>query len=145
MGEDITKIDYRNACIWPACLRVYTSMYLCIWLHVFVCMCVFSPNVEIVTVEIVLLFIDADTGGWINIKMTSYQYKKSHCGDKTILQPSYLHNGISYTGKTTSLYWIGALVFYLLWNVIHIDNRSISIGRVTLAAVSGTSILLPSL
>ena len=42
--------------------------------------------------------------------MTSYQYRKSHCGDKTILRPSYLHNGISYTDKTTSLYWIRALV-----------------------------------
>ena len=31
--------------------------------------------------------------------MKSYQYRKSHCGDKTILRPSYLHNGISYTGK----------------------------------------------
>ena len=41
--------------------------------------------------------------------MTSYQYRKSHCGDKTILRPSYLHNGISYTGKMTSLYWIRAL------------------------------------
>ena len=41
--------------------------------------------------------------------MTSYQYRKSHCGDKTILRPSYLHNGISYTGKLASLYWIGAL------------------------------------
>ena len=40
--------------------------------------------------------------------MSSYQYRKSHCGDKTILRLSYLHNGISYTGKTTSLYWIGA-------------------------------------
>ena len=38
--------------------------------------------------------------------MTSYQYRKSHCGDKTIWRPSYLHNGISYTGKMTSLYWI---------------------------------------
>ena len=47
-------------------------------------------------------------GDWINIKMPSYQYRKSHCGDKTILRPSYLHSGISYTGKTTSLYWIGA-------------------------------------
>ena len=47
--------------------------------------------------------------GWINIKMPSYQYRKSHCGDKTILRPSYLHNGISYTGKTISLYWIRAL------------------------------------
>ena len=44
-------------------------------------------------------------GLWFNIKMSSYQYTKSHCGDKTILRPSYLHNGISYTGKTTSLYW----------------------------------------
>ena len=42
-----------------------------------------------------------------NIKMTSYQYRKSHWGEKTILRPSYLHNGISYTGKTISLYWIG--------------------------------------
>ena len=36
-------------------------------------------------------------GPWFNIKMTSHQYRKSHCGDKTILQRSYLHNGISYT------------------------------------------------
>ena len=46
------------------------------------------------------------TGHWFNIKMSSYQYRKSHCGDKTILPPSYLHNGISYTGKMASLYWI---------------------------------------
>ena len=44
-----------------------------------------------------------------NIKMPPYQYKKSHCGDKTILHPSYLHNEISYTGKMTSVYWIRAL------------------------------------
>ena len=48
-------------------------------------------------------------GGWINIKMPSYQYTKSHCGDKTILRPSYLHDGISYTVKMASLFWIGAL------------------------------------
>ena len=45
---------------------------------------------------------------WFNIKMLSYQYRKSHCGDKTILRPSYLHNGISYTGKMASLYQINA-------------------------------------
>ena len=45
---------------------------------------------------------------WFNIKISSYQYRKSHCWDKTILRPSYLHNGISYTGKMTSLYWIRA-------------------------------------
>ena len=48
-------------------------------------------------------------GAWFSIKMSSYQHRKSHCGDKTILRPSYLHNGISYTGKTASLYWIRAL------------------------------------
>ena len=41
------------------------------------------------------------SGPRINIKMTLYQYRKSHCGDKTISRPSYLHNGISYTGKRT--------------------------------------------
>ena len=51
------------------------------------------------------------SGAWINIKLPSYQYRKSHCGEKTILRPSYLHNGISYTGKMTSLYWIRALGF----------------------------------
>ena len=49
-------------------------------------------------------------GPQFNIKKTSYQYRKSHCGDKTILRPSYLHNGISYTGKITSLYWIRAQI-----------------------------------
>ena len=54
------------------------------------------------------------SGSWINIKMPSYQYRKSHCGDKTILRPSYLHSGISYTGKTTSLYWTRALMFFYI-------------------------------
>ena len=39
--------------------------------------------------------------------MLSYQYKKFHCGDKTILWLSSLHNVISYTGNTASFYWIG--------------------------------------
>ena len=50
-----------------------------------------------------------EAGPRFNIKMSSYQYRKSHCGDKTILRPSYLHNGISYTGKT-SLYWFSPQV-----------------------------------
>ena len=50
------------------------------------------------------------SGPWFNIKIPSYQYRRSHCGDKTILRPSYLHNGISYTGKMTSLYWISVQV-----------------------------------
>ena len=50
------------------------------------------------------------SGPWFNIKMSSYQYRKSHCGDKMVIRSSYLHNGISYTGKMTSLYWIRALL-----------------------------------
>ena len=47
------------------------------------------------------------SGGYFIIKMPSYhQYRKSHCGDKMILCPSFLHNGISNTGKMISLYWI---------------------------------------
>ena len=49
------------------------------------------------------------TGPWFDIKTLFYQYRKYHCRDKMILWPSSLHNDISYTGKTTSLYWIGAL------------------------------------
>ena len=51
-----------------------------------------------------------EAGPWFNIKMTSYRYRKSHCGDKTVVRSSYLHNGISYTGKMTSFYWIRAQV-----------------------------------
>ena len=50
-------------------------------------------------------------GPWFNIKMSSYQYRKSHCWDKTVVRSSYLHNGISYAGKMSSLCWIGALMF----------------------------------
>ena len=49
-------------------------------------------------------------GPWFNKTMTAYQYRKSHCGDKTILRQSYLHNEISYTGNMSSLYWIGPLI-----------------------------------
>ena len=52
-------------------------------------------------------------GPRFNIKISSYQYRKSHCGDKTVVRSSYLHNGISYTGKMSSLYWIGALMLFL--------------------------------
>ena len=48
-------------------------------------------------------------GPWFNIKMPFYQYRKSQCGDKTVVKSSYLHNGISYCGKMTSLYWIRVL------------------------------------
>ena len=58
-----------------------------------------------------------------NIKMSSYQYRKSHCGDKTVVRSSYLYNGISYTGKMSSLYWIGAQgidIYEKRYNVVYI-------------------------
>ena len=60
-------------------------------------------------------------GPWFNIKMTSYHYRKSLCGDKTVVRSSYLHNGISYTGKMTSLYWIRAL-FVSMFGRIYVQN-----------------------
>ena len=40
----------------------------------------------------------------IQYKMSSYQYRKSRCGDKTVVRSSYLHNEMSYTRKMTYLY-----------------------------------------
>ena len=60
---------------------------------------------------------------WFNIKMSSYRYRKSHCGDKTVVRSSYLHNGISYTGKMTSFYWIRAQVLTsALCHVFSVSN-----------------------
>ena len=58
-------------------------------------------------------------GGWFNIKMSSYQYRKSHCGDKTVVRSSYPHNGISYIGKMSSLYWISLLNVISLVIYVH--------------------------
>ena len=66
------------------------------------------PNIRDFTVVNVTAADIKRPGPWFNIKMSSYQYRKSHCVDKTILRPSYLHNVISYTGKMASLYWIRA-------------------------------------
>ena len=54
--------------------------------------------------------------GWFSKKMPSYQYRKSHCGVRTILRLSYLHNGISYPGKIIYLYWIKPSMSILDWS-----------------------------
>ena len=59
---------------------------------------------EYSVVSFALLYIGNIPEYLITNKMPSYQYRKSHCGDKTILWPSYLHNGISYTSKLASIY-----------------------------------------
>ena len=40
--------------------------------------------------------------------MSSYQYRKSHCGGKMAIRSSFLHNGNFYTGKMTSIYPINS-------------------------------------
>ena len=50
-------------------------------------------------------------GPWFNINVQSFQYRRSHCGDKTI-RSSYLHNGISITGKMALLYWANPKVTF---------------------------------
>ena len=66
---------------------------------------------------------DARSAALIQLKMTSYQCRKSHCGDKTIWWTSHLHSGISYTVKMTSLYWDGALAS-VAWKSNHISTVS---------------------
>ena len=46
---------------------------------------------------------------WFNINMLSYQCRKPHYGDKMVVRSMCLHNRNSYTGETTSLYWISPL------------------------------------
>ena len=53
-------------------------------------------------------------GPRFNIKMSSYQYRKSHCGDKTVVRSSYLHSGISYTGKMASFFIESAPCMYVV-------------------------------
>ena len=74
-------------------------------------------------------------GPWFNIKMSSYQYRKSHCGDKTVVRSSYLHNGISYTGKIP-LYWIRAQAinaelwcFFVSWTYYWTNSQVMSDSR----------------
>ena len=55
-----------------------------------------------------LIYYSLEAGPRFNINMSSCRYRKSHCGDKMVVRSSYLHNGISYTGKVSSLYWIGS-------------------------------------
>ena len=52
-------------------------------------------------------------GPWFNIKMSSYQSRKSHCG--SVVRSSYFHNGISYTSKMASLYWTSPLGPIVTW------------------------------
>ena len=75
------------------------------------------------------------TGPWFNIKTPSYQYRKSHCGDKTVVRSSYLHNGVSYTGKMTSLYWTSPLTWNKIYLILEWTLTSTHCGMNKMAAI----------
>ena len=45
-------------------------------------------------------------GPWISINMSSYPYRECHSKDHLVVTSSYIQNGISYTYRVVSLYWI---------------------------------------
>ena len=77
--------------------------------------------------------------------MPSYQCRKSLCGDKMILRPSYLHKRISYTGKVTSLNWIRAQGTVSTWryHVTSIGIPMLKIRRSHDSLIFNTGISIP--
>ena len=73
---------------------------------------------------------------WFDIKMISYQYRKSDCGDKTAVRSSYLHDGIFYTGKMASLYWFGPQTICESYRCVN-PNKEIRIYDVSRYSGSG--------
>ena len=63
------------------------------------------------------LYIESGHRALIQYKGVILLYRKSHYGDKMVVRLSYLHNGISYTVKMTSLYWISPQCGNLLWHI----------------------------
>ena len=86
------------------------SLALGLSFHFFTCWVFPSYKCDRICSSIPISISDGSAGPCFNIKMSSYHYRKSHWGDKTVVRSSYLHNRISYTGKMSSLYWIGVLV-----------------------------------
>ena len=92
-----------STCIWNLKLKFQSKLDLCSGNHVV------YRQTDRRTDKVNPVYPPPTSLGGLIIKMSSYQYRKSHCGDKTAVRSSYLHNGISYIGKITSLYWIMAL------------------------------------
>ena len=105
---------------WCMRCHLYGTMSLNDWMYEDAMIWICSPHYWLLYEGNVLVpggHVDSpnkEPGPRFNIKMSSYQYRKSHCGDKTVVRSSYLHNGISYTGKMSSLYWIGAQLCWAL-------------------------------
>ena len=95
---------------YPRTKCLHMTTYLCPWVR-YMWLWNVSPLRTTMSLSIVICTLKSLAGVWLNVKMPSYQYRKSHYGNKTILRPSYFHNGFSYTSKMASWYWISAQVF----------------------------------
>ena len=68
-------------------------------------------------------------GPWFNMKMPLNQYRNSHCGDKTILRLSYLHNGVRqhlYTESGPKPQWFNKPLVYCHQNIIYLQTINFS-------------------
>ena len=63
-----------------------------------------------------LLLQQTTPGPHLNIKMVVFRYGDFHYQDRTVVRPSYLWNGNSYTGKMPSLYWDNSQVLHACSN-----------------------------
>ena len=87
MSGSLTRGGGENDLLLMHCSRVsFTSSHI---------VDVFSPRLY----PIRSLSISHEAGPWYDIKMSSYQYMKFHCGDETVVGSSHIHNGISYTAR----------------------------------------------
>ena len=75
----------------------------------------------------------SNAGTWFNIKMRSYQYRKSYCGNKMVLRSCYLHNRIYYTGKTSFYLELEPLVSMtsLWWRKADLHTNNTITDRIT--------------
>ena len=107
--NNISSLVQIMAWCWPGDKPLSEPTMVSVLMHI----CVTRPQwVNLKFVRLIHYWARDSPGPRFNIKMSSYRYRKSHCGDKTVVRSSYLHNGISHTSKMSSLYWIGAQASY---------------------------------
>ena len=111
----------------PVCFALL-SLFLLWWIHS-ISFIRFSGIIhrEMTYHNIAAVQMSKIAGPWFNINMSSYQYRKSRCGDKTVVRSAYLHNGISYTSKMVSFYWIGPLEVHYKYTSVKNVHKSLDV------------------
>ena len=129
MGYFMSYYQRLGGWVGPACalhvLQAIKTLHLhkkmetswtsheCTMEHYFWQAFILTDSLKLEALKVTKMTAFKQSGGWSNKKMSSYQYRKFHCGDKTVARSSYLHNRISYTGKMASFCWISPLIVYI--------------------------------